>query len=196
MLRLEEKSKNTCLSTSSEFCRRPAAANQRIHTVFGRLTLSCIHIHDSCRAPEHVTMSYQDKCEFFLDRHQPVTPKRQSPQQWYYYWGSAWLTAEAFTGGLEFLLSSAMPVEKRRSEWEQEFDGQSDEVAQPGVSNGDVHLLLYAKYSLRKQHGRSWEKLDKGLFREPSWETMAWKQTYVSPVLLPFQRWVSSYHPF
>lgn len=49
-------------------------------------------------------------------------------------------------GGLEPLLSSVMPVEKERSERKQEFDGQSDEVAQPGVPNGDIHLLLYAKY--------------------------------------------------
>lgn len=41
-----------------------------------------------------------------------------------------------------------MHVEKWRSERKAEFDGQSDEVAQTGVSNGDVHLPFYAKRSL------------------------------------------------
>lgn len=50
-------------------------------------------------------------------------------------------------GGPESLPSSVMPVGKERSERKQEFDGQSDGVAQPGVPNGDVHLLLYAKWS-------------------------------------------------
>lgn len=53
------------------------------------------------------------------------------------------------TGVPEPRLSSVMPVDEWRSEGEQEFDGQTDEVAQPGVFNGDVHLLLYAKYSLK-----------------------------------------------
>lgn len=65
-----------------------------------------------------------------------------------------------------------MPVEKCRSEREQEFDGQSDQVAQPGVSNGDVHLLLYAKCSLTKQQERGCEILDKGLFTVGKWETL------------------------
>lgn len=51
------------------------------------------------------------------------------------------------------LMSPVMPVEKSGSEESLEFDGQSEEVAQSGVSNGDVHLLLYAKYSLEKQQG-------------------------------------------
>lgn len=44
-----------------------------------------------------------------------------------------------------------MPLEKQRSERNQEFDGQFEKVAQSGVANGDVHLLVYAKHSLKKQ---------------------------------------------
>lgn len=41
------------------------------------------------------------------------------------------------------------------------FDGQSDEVAQTGFSNGDVHLPFYAKYSLKNRC----QLPDKGLLR-------------------------------
>ena len=84
-----------------------------------------------------------------------------------------------------------MPVEEWRSEGEQDFDGQTDEVAQPGVFNGDVHLLLYAKYSLKKHQKKGFELLDKGLFREGNWETLGWKlvcQPDAMPLSLVSQR--------
>ncbi len=62
-----------------------------------------------------------------------------------------------------------MPVEQWRSEEIQEFDGQSDEVVLPWVSNGDVHLLFYAKYSLKKQRETGFELEGKVMFRERKW---------------------------
>lgn len=68
-----------------------------------------------------------------------------------------------------------MHVGKLTSEGKQEFDGRSDEVAQPGVSNGDVHLLFYAKHPLKKQQEKKCELLVKGLFGEGNLEMLGGK---------------------
>lgn len=46
-------------------------------------------------------------------------------------------------------------LQERVNHREQEFDGQTVEVAQPGVHNGDVHLLRYAKRSHRERPQRA-----------------------------------------
>lgn len=78
-----------------------------------------------------------------------------------------------------------MPVDEWRSEGQQEFDGKTDEVAQPGVFNGDVHLLLYAKCLPQKHQKRECELLDKGLLREGNLEMLGWKLV-CQPDVMPF----------
>lgn len=105
----------------------------------------------SCRVPKHVPIYHQDKCEFSW------TVVNLSPQQERAHGSDIFIEYHldsqqcALQGdwSLYCHLSCMWKVRDQRGK-KKKFDGQSDEVAQTGFSNGDVHLPFYAKCSLKK----------------------------------------------